>query len=389
MWRNVPSLFQGETRFEKESGLRVGIIGLPASGKTTLFNALTRSTAQTGGFGARSREENLGVISVPDPRFVRMVEMYRPRSEKPAVIEFVDALGGLEAGAARSGVGQDFFAAIRNTEALVNVVRCFSNEAVPHPSGSVDPVRDARAIVSELILGDLVLVERRLERLEKQLKVNRAKMTSDQIVQVDLLKRVGESLENEIPAGKADLKPDEWLKLRELEFLSAKPILMVANIDEGEIGSPPSAEVAALHEYCEANGFPVIDLCAEAEMQVSQLGPEEEKEFLAAYGIEESGRDRLIRLAYEGLGLISFFTVGEDEVKAWTIRQGQPAVEAAGKIHSDIARGFIRAEVVSYDHLVEGGSMAAAKEKGHWRLEGKDYVVQDGDILNIRFNVSK
>ncbi|MBW3623839.1 MAG: redox-regulated ATPase YchF [Armatimonadetes bacterium] len=369
--------------------MKVGIIGLPASGKTTLFNVLTRSSAQTGSFGARSREENLGVINVPDPRFHRLIEMYRPKKEAPAFIEFVDALGGLETGSARSGVGQDFFAAIRSAETLVNVVRCFSNEAVPHPSGSVDPVRDARAIVSELILGDMVLVERRLERLEKQLQVNRAKMTGDQISQIELLKRLRDTLEAEVPARKAELKPDEWLKLRELEFLSAKPILMVANIDEASIGGESGEQVSALHDYCRENEFPVIDLCAEAEMQVTQLGPEEEAEFLAAYGIEESGRDRLIRLAYEQLGLISFFTVGEDEVKAWTIRRGQTAVEAAGRIHTDIARGFIRAEVVSYDHLTEDGSLAAAKEKGHWRLEGKDYIVQDGDILNIRFNVSK
>lgn len=369
--------------------MKVGIIGLPASGKTTLFNALTRGSAQTGGFGARSKDENLGVITVPDPRFDRLIEMYHPKKEAPASIEFVDALGGLEAGAARSGVGQDFFAAVRNADALVDAVRCFTNEAVPHPSGSVDPVRDARSIVSELILGDMVLVERRLERLEKQIKVNRAKMSAEQIGQVEVLQRLRDSLETEIPARKADLKPDEWLLLRELEFLSAKPLTLAANLDESSIGAEPGPELAALHAYGEENDFPVIDLCAEAEMQVSQLGAEEEAEFLAAYGIEESGRDRLIRLSYEQLGFISFFTVGEDEVKAWTIRRGQSAVEAAGRIHTDIARGFIRAEVVSYDHLIEDGSMNAAKEHGHWRLEGKDYVVQDGDILNIRFNVSK
>jgi GTP-binding protein YchF len=367
--------------------LKVGIIGLPSSGKTTLFNALTRGTAQTG-FGSRSKESNIGVINVPDPRFNRLVEMYHPKKQVPANIEFMDALGGLEAGAARASVGQDFFAAVRPTETLVNVVRCFTNDAVPHPSGSVDPVRDARAIVSELILGDLVLIERRLERLNKQMQVNRAKVSADQVAQVGILERLRDTLEAEVPASQAELKPDEWLALRELEFLSAKPLILAANIDESAIGAKPEGSLADLYAYAEENGFPVIEVCAEAEMQVAQLGPEEEADFLAALGIEESGRDRLARLAYEKLGFMSFFTVGEDEVKAWTIRKGQTAVEAAGKIHSDIARGFIRAEVVSYDHLIEDGSLSAAKDKGHWRLEGKEYVVQDGDILNIRFSVS-
>jgi GTP-binding protein YchF len=369
--------------------LKVGIIGLPSSGKTTLFNALTRSSAQTGGYGARSKDGNLGVINVPDPRFDRLTEMYRPKKQAPANIEFVDALGGLEAGSARSAVGQDFFAAVRNAEALVDVVRCFENDAVPHPSGSVDPVRDARSIVSELILGDMALVERRLERLEKQMKVNRAKMSAEQIGQIGILERMQETLESEIPASRAELKPDEWASLRELQFLSGIPLIMVANIGEAEIGTEPAGPRAALHAYCAENDLPVIDLCAEAEMQVAQVGEDEEADFLAAFGIEESGRDRLLRLAYERLGLISFFTVGEDEVKAWTLRRGQTAVEAAGKIHSDIARGFIRAEVVSYDRLAECGTLAAAKEKGYWRLEGKEYVVQDGDILNIRFSVAK
>ncbi len=368
--------------------MNVGIIGLPASGKTTLFNALTRSAAQTGAFGARAKEGNVAVIGVPDPRFDRLVETYHPKKEAPATIEFVDAMGGLEAGAAKASVGQDFFAAVRAADALVNVVRCFPNEAVPHPSGSVDPVRDARALVSELLLGDLVLIERRLERLEKQLQVNRVKMSADQLLQIELLRRLRDQLEAEVPASKADLKPDEWLLLRELQFLSAMPLVMVANVDESAIsGGDPGVE--ALKAYCEENGYPLIDICAEAEMDVSQLGAEEEGDFLAAYGITESGRSRLIRLAYGELGLLSFFTVGEDEVKAWTLRKGQTAVEAAGKIHSDIARGFIRAEVVSYDHLMEDGSMAAAREHGHWRLEGKEYLVRDGDILNIRFNVSK
>ena len=367
--------------------MNVGVIGLPASGKTTLFNALTRSAAETGAFGSRSKEGNLGVIAVPDPRFDRLVEVYHPKKTAPAAIEFVDALGSVGTGAAKGGA-QDFFAAVRNSDALVDAVRCFENDAAPHPAGSVNPTRDAISIVSELILGDMVLVERRLERLDKLMKVNRSKVSAEQSTQFELLGRIRTHLENEAPVRTMDLAPDEWQALRELQFVTAKPLVIAANIGESALGAEPDAALMMLRAYCAENDLSVIEVSAEAEMQVAQLGAEEEAEFLSAFGIAESGRDRLIRLAYERLGLISFFTVGEDEVKAWTVRRGQTAVEAAGKIHSDIARGFIRAEVVSYDHLIEDGGMSEAKTKGHWRLEGKEYVVHDGDILNIRFNVS-
>lgn len=366
--------------------MKVGIIGLRSSGKTSLFNALTRGTAETSAYGARGKEVNLGVISLPDERFDWLVEHYHPRKQAPASIEFVDGMADLEMATSHKGqLGQDFFSTVRASDVLVAVIRAFSDPSVPHPLGSVSPERDARSVASEILLADLQLVERRLERLEKASKAGKAKTPADVARQTALLQRLRDELEAERPVRQVGLTPDEQQTLQELQFLSAKTLVLVANIDESAIGTPDAT--AGLDGFAREGGYPLVSLCAKAEMEVAQLPPEEEPEFLEALGIPEPGRNHLIRLCYQELGLISFFTVGEDEVKAWTLRRGQTAVEAAGKIHSDLARGFIRAEVVAYDALRECGNWNAAKEKGHLRLEGRDYVVQDGDILHVRFSV--
>ncbi|MDH7570763.1 MAG: redox-regulated ATPase YchF, partial [Armatimonadota bacterium] len=356
--------------------MQVGIVGLPLSGKTTLFNALTRGSAATSAYGSR-REVNVGVIRVPDPRFDWLVEHYHPRKVSPATIEFVDGMGGQEGSPRKGELGADFYATVRRCEALALVTRAFQNDSVPHPRGRLEPAADARAVVAELILADLQVVERRLERLEKALRGAKADRAAAQR-QVEIFQRLRETLESERAVPDANLSAEELAAIRDVELLTAKGLVLVANVDEAGLTSPPEA-VRALEAYGEAHGYPCLTLCAQVEAEVAQLEPDEEAEFLAAMGIAEPGRHRFVQVCYDALGLMSFFTVGEDEVKAWTIRKGTTAVEAAGKIHSDLARGFIRAEVVAFEHLREAGSWHACKEKGHLRLEGKEYRVQDGD----------
>jgi ribosome-binding ATPase len=361
--------------------MKVAIVGLEAAGKTALFGALTRQPVKVGA-GSYGGENNLAVVEVPDRRVDRLVEMFRPRKETRASVEFVDGGGGSAAKGSR--FGPQFLQEIRQSDALVAVVRAFRNPAVTEPEGGIDPVRDYRTLEAELILADLDLVEKRLERMEKQ---DRAKPKSAQGgLEKEVVLRVQEHLEKELPLASLQLSPSEDETVRHLEFASRKPIIVVANIGEADLGSP-AAGLEELYRWAERSGTPVIDICAAVEMEVAQLGPEEEASFLEALGVEESGRDRLIRTVYEMLGLISFFTVGEDEVRAWTIRKGDNAVTAAGKIHSDLARGFIRAELITYDALAGAGGAKAAKEQGLYRLEPKNYEVKDGDILNIRFSV--
>jgi len=364
--------------------MQVGIVGPGSSGKTTLFNALTRGSAATSAYGGR-REVNVGVIQVPDPRFDWLVDLYHPRKVTPATIEFVDGMGGQEAGERRGDLGADFYATVRRTDALALVVRAFEDEMVPHPKGRIDPVADAHAVVSELILADLQAVERRLERLEKLARGAKADRPQT-LRQIEIFQRLREALEEERTAREVGLTEEEQAAIRDVELLTDKTIVLVLNIGEDQIGqeTPTTQAFAA---YAAEHGYTWIALCAKVEAEVAQLEPEEESEFLEAMGIEEPARNRFIRVCYGSLGLISFFTVGEDEVRAWTIRKESTAVQAAGKIHSDLARGFIRAETLPYERLRETGSWNAAKEKGYLRLEGKEYRVQDGDILHIRFQV--
>lgn len=360
--------------------MKVAIVGLPEAGKTTIYGALTRQPVKTGaaGYGAGP---NLAVVEVPDPRVDALVQMYQPRKVARASVEFVDGGGGAD----RKGAGAGFLQDARAADALVHVVRAFQSEAVPRDE-PVNPLRDLRNLDAELILADLALVETRLERLEKESR-GKPKGTTQAGMEPETLAKIRAHLEAELPVQALELSTAEQESIRHLSFLSKKPVVVVPNTGEDELSTGSWSGQADLEEWAARSGAPVVPICGAVELEVAQLGAEEEAEFLAAMGVEESGRDRLIRKVYELLGLISFFTVGEDEVKAWTIRRGDNAVTAAGKIHSDLARGFIRAEVIPYEALISAGDPKKARDEGHFRLEQKPYIVQDGDILNIRFSV--
>ena len=362
--------------------MQIGIVGLPNCTKTTVFNALTRSHVATTAYSTGQVETHVADVKVPDPRVDRLAAMFHPRQTTYARIQYRDITG------LHVGIGQDgglsgpLLNAVAQNDALLHVVRSFEDERIPHPAGSIDPARDLAALDFEAIFADLLIVERRLERLEHDLSRKGAYAgRQDDEAELDLLTRVKESLEREIPIRDVDLTPAEESRLRGYQFLSAKPVLIVLNV--GDDGSAQSENYLAYPHQRSA----VICLRGALEIEIAQLDSEEAALFLAEYGIDEPGLNRMIRLNYELLGLQSFFTVGEDEVRAWTVHRGATAVEAAGVIHSDLARGFIRAETVSYDDLVAAGSMAEARKQGRVRLEGRDYVVQDGDVLAIRFNV--
>lgn len=358
--------------------MKVAIVGGSEVGKTSLFGALTRQPVKVGpaSFGG---DNQIAVVEVPDRRMDRLIEMFQPRKQSHASVTFVD---GAAAPAGGRAFGPQFLQEVRQSDALVAVVRAFQSDAVPDPDGGLNPLRDYRNLEAELILSDLDLIEKRLERMEKQ---DRSKPKSAQGgLEKEILLRMKDHLEQEQPLSSYPLSATEDEVVRHLEFVSRKPTVVVLNIGEDAIGQDPDPEVAA---WAERSGTPIIPICAAVEMEVAQLGPEEEASFLEAMGVEESGRARLLRTVYQLLGLISFFTVGEDEVKAWTIRRGDDAVTSAGKIHSDLARGFIRAEVIAYEAMIGAGGSKQAKEQGLFRLETKTYRVQDGDILNIRFSV--
>jgi GTP-binding protein YchF len=367
--------------------MKVGIIGLPQSGKTSLYNALTRSEVNLNTFGGA--EVQVGVIGVPDPRFDYAVENCHPKKVTPASIEFTEGGARIERDARqgqRDKFGTDFFAAVRNVDALILVVRAFGDESVPAPPDGVNPLREAEQILEELLLADLTVVESRLERLEKARLQKR--QTPGEAAEHQVLARIKDHLEALSPVRTLELSEDERRSIRSYAFVSGKSLILVANVGEAEAGEAMPAGLAPLAEFAGAQSLPLIPLCARVEMEVAQMAPEEEREFLEAMGITEAARDRVIRAAYAALGLISFFTVGEDEVRAWTITRGTNAVGAAEKIHSDLARGFIRAELMSFDDFKSaGGCWDEAKAAGKMRLEGKEYVVKDGDILHVRFKV--
>jgi GTP-binding protein YchF len=362
--------------------MQIGIIGLPNSTKTTIFNALTRSQVETAAYSTGRVETNTATVRVPDPRIDRLSAMFRPRKTTWAQIEYND-IAGLRVGIGREGgLSGPLMNAVAQNDAFLHVVRAFQDEDVPHPIGSVDPARDLAAMDFELLFSDLMIVERSLERLAERLSKKKAYLErpADEGM-YELLQRLKAALEQEVPIRDLDLSPEVQIALRGYQFLTAKPVLVVLNV--GERGSDrPEDYLAYDHRR---SGF--ICLRGGLEMEIAQLEPDEAHLFLAEYGIDEPGLHRMIRHSYRLLGLHSFFTVGEDEVRSWTIPVGATAVEAAGAIHSDLARGFIRAEVVNYDDLIAAGSLDAARKQGTVRLQGRDYVVQDGDILNIRFNV--
>jgi GTP-binding protein YchF len=367
--------------------MKVGIIGLPQTGKTSLYNALTRSEVNLSQFG--STEANVGVISVPDPRFDLAVERCQPKKITPASIEFTEGGARIERGE-RQGqgdkFGSDFFVNVRNVDALILTVRAFEDPLVPAPPNGVSPLREAEQILQELLLADLTVVESRLERLDKSRMQKRQSPT--EAVEQQVLLKIKAHLEELAPVRTLELTEDERRAIRSYAFVSGKPLIVVANVDEAQAGEERPATVEALAAYAAQEGLQLISLCAKVEMEVAQMEPDEEREFLEAMGIAEAARDRLIRAAYAALGLISFFTVGEDEVRAWTITRGTNAVGAAEKIHSDLARGFIRAEVIAFPEFeAAGGCWDEARSAGKMRLEGKEYTVKDGDIMHVRFKV--
>ncbi len=370
--------------------MKVGIIGLPQTGKTSLYNALTRSQVELNRFGAT--EVNIGVIAVPDPRFEYAVEQCHPKKITPAVIEFTEGGARVErderqASGGRDKFGTDFFAGVRNMDALVVVVRAFDDEAVTLPSGGLNPRREAEQLLEELLLADLGVVESRLEKLEKARLQKR--QTPGEAVEHQVMLRIKDHLENLQPMRTMEMTEDERRALRGYMFVSGKPLILVANVGEDAVGENMPALAAPLAEFAQAQDLMLIPLCAKVEMEVAQMEPDEEREFLQAMGIGEAARDRLIRAAYAALGVASFFTIGDDEVRAWTITRGTNAVNAAGKIHSDLQRGFIRAEVMGFDDYqgIGGGCWDEGKAAGKMRLEGKEYILKDGDIMHVRAKV--
>jgi GTP-binding protein YchF len=364
--------------------LRAALIGFASSGKSTLFQLMT--SAQNTGRAAHGKgETSVGISKVPDPRLDVLTSMYNPKKRVPATVEFTDLAVSGAGGGAKTLVD---VAAYKNADALVHVLRAFDDPAVPSPSGSVNPGRDAQSMEEELILADLGVAERRLERLEKDLKKSRS---ADLERERDVVMTCRQTLEEGKPLRALDLKGEDLKRLRGFQFLSAKPLLTVINFDEsrmtGDLVShvEKAADAAGLTSFLSRVSTAAVAVCAKIELEIAQLDAADAAAFLADLGLTSSGLDRVIRASYDLLGYISFFTVGEDECRAWSIPRGVSAQLAAGEIHSDIARGFIRAEVVSYDALTSRGSMAACRDHGEVRLEGKDYVVQDGDIINFRF----
>jgi hypothetical protein len=364
--------------------LSTGIVGLPNVGKSTLFNAITQAGAEAANYPFCTIDPNVGVVEVPDERLVHLQEMFQSRRVVPTAFQFVDIAGLVKGASKGEGLGNQFLAHIREVDAIAHVVRCFEDSDITHVAGRIDPLDDIRTINMELILADLETVERRIERTRRQAKSGEKKFQQELVV----LERLKQALEEERPARQVDLSNEERLLVRDLHLLTMKPVLYVANVSEEEVARPfDNPHVQKVMEFAAAEGAEVVPISARVEAEIAELPAEERGEFLRELGLEAAGLERLIRQAYRLLGLITFLTAGEQEVRAWTIRQGTKAPQAAGVIHSDFERGFIRAEVVAYDDLMAAGSMAAAREKGLIRLEGKDYVVQDGDVIYFRFNV--
>ena len=365
--------------------MKLGIVGLPNVGKSTLFNAITNAGAQSANYPFCTIEPNVGVVAVPDKRLDKLAEMYEPEKYTPATIEFVDIAGLVKGASKGEGLGNKFLSNIREVDAIVHVVRCFENDDIIHVDGSIDPKRDIETINIELILSDLEILDRRIDKTMKLLKGDK-KYQAD----LDFFKRVKDTLEEGKSARSVECTPEEKELLASVSLLTNKPIIYAANMSDsdfkdGSVDGNPYFEM--VKEIAQSEHAAVLPICAEVEAEISGMELEEKELFLSEMGLEQSGLDRLINACYDLLGLISYLTAGKPEVRAWTITKGTKAPQAAGKIHTDFERGFIRAEVVAFDDLMSCGSMAAAKEKGLVRSEGKDYVMNDGDIVLFRFNV--
>jgi GTP-binding protein YchF len=375
--------------------LKCGIVGLPLCGKSTIFNVITRAGAEVKPYASGKTEPNRALVGVPDTRFGQLVEIFEPRKATPATVEFVD-LAGLSRNASNgAGLGNSFLSFVSESDALLHVVRLFENPDVPHPEETIDPLRDWQIVETELIYRDLGVIENRLSRLSAK-----KKNTSEESAETELLKKLQDHLMEELPLREYPLTEEQKKALSGFTFLTLKPELVVLNMDERQTGSVPQIE--SLESTLREKRLSSMRIFGSLEMDLAQLDPAEQAEFMKDLSIEQLGRDRLIHGAYRLLGLLSFFTSGKDEVRAWTLRSGDNAVDAAGAIHSDLARGFIRAQVVAYDDFIKlytqgayapqdpragGATLAACRDKGVLRLEGKEYLVRDGDMIEIRFNV--
>lgn len=364
--------------------LTAGIVGLPNVGKSTLFNAITNQKILAENYPFATIEPNVGIVNVPDSRMDKLKEMYEPNRFIPTAYEFTDIAGLVKGASKGEGLGNKFLSHIREVDAIVEVVRCFDNSKIIHVDGTIDPIRDIETINLELAISDLDIINNRLEKIKKKARTTKDK---DTLLEVEALEKAKDALEKNIPLRQVDFQEDEKKVLKSYSFLTIKPIIYLANINEDELEKEDNEYVKLVKDYAKKENSQVVSLCAKVEEDLSELDKEEKQEMLEALGLSTSGLDQLITATYDKLGLATYFTVGKDEVRAWTFKKGMNAKECAGIIHTDFEKGFIRAEVMSYSDLIEYGSELKVKEAGKARLEGKDYLMQDGDICHFRFNV--
>lgn len=364
--------------------LTAGIVGLPNVGKSTLFNAITNQKILAENYPFATIEPNVGVVTVPDERMDKLKEMYEPNRFIPTAYEFTDIAGLVKGASKGEGLGNKFLSHIREVDAIVEVVRCFDDGKIIHVDGQIDPIRDIETINLELAIADLDIINNRLDRVAKKARTTKNK---DDMIEVEVLERAKKALEENIPLRQLDYTEEEKKLIKSYSFLTLKPIIYLANIKETELGNPDNEYVLQVKEYANKEQAQVVSLCAQVEEELSELSKEDKEEMLEGLGLDGSGLDKLIKATYSILGLATYFTVGKDEVRAWTFKKGMNAKECAGIIHTDFEKGFIRAEVISYNDLITCGSELKVKEAGKARLEGKDYIMQDGDICHFRFNV--
>ncbi len=364
--------------------LTAGIVGLPNVGKSTLFNAITNQKILAENYPFATIEPNVGVVTVPDERMDKLKEMYEPNRFIPTAYEFTDIAGLVKGASQGEGLGNKFLSHIREVDAIVEVVRCFDDGKIIHVDGNINPIRDIETINLELAIADLDVINNRLERVSKKARTTKNK---EDLTEVEALEKAKQALEENKALRQVEFTEDELKSLKSYSFLTLKPIIYLANIKESELGNPDNKYVQEVKQYASKENAQVVSLCAKVEEDLSELTKEEKQEMLEALGLEESGLDKLIQATYDILGLATYFTVGKDEVRAWTFKKGMNAKQCAGIIHSDFEKGFIRAEVMSYEDLVKYGNELKVKEAGRARLEGKDYIMQDGDICHFRFNV--